>query len=89
MTTPLFAESCGNQVDGWSTPTVPTVRYHLLLPLLMHLWEARWGDSPLHCVPALGALEPIKRCAMGFAAIDNANVGVFCSHGNGRDPDCG
>ena len=44
MVTPPLAESGGNQVDGWPTPTVPTVTSCMSLILLMHPWETSWGD---------------------------------------------
>ena len=44
MAIPLLAEFCGNKVEGWSAPTVPSVTYHMSLHLLMHPWETRWGD---------------------------------------------
>ena len=57
MATPPLAESGGNQVDGWPTPTVRTVTSCMSLPLLMHLCTSH------------GATEPfIFRSSWGFEA---------------------
>ena len=48
MATVLLAEGYGNQVDGSPAPTLLTVTYGMSLPLLMHPWETRWGNCPLH-----------------------------------------
>ena len=44
MATFLLAEFSGSELDGWPTPTVPTVSSCMSLPFLMHPWKARWGD---------------------------------------------
>ena len=44
-TTPL-AESGGNQVNGWPTPTVWTVTSCMSCPLLMHPWRPGGATDP-------------------------------------------